>query len=329
MYLKITIVFLFLVSAGSVYGQTYHDSPADFFISKNVDAEPMMMAPGLISSGMEECGGTLGKDGDEFYFYLRQSNTLSVIMGIRFDDGFWSHPEVLSFSGTYMDANPFLSPDGQHLYFASNRPGDSDDGIANWNIWRSSRGRNGNWLEPRLMPFNSPDGNELSMTMDADGNIYFCADYESKTITLKKDQLDIYHVPVSEDGKWGEVVKMGPEINTASVEQTPSISPDGKCLVFSSLRIGGEGTADLYVSYKENGKWTPAENLKTPVNSSAYEHAPVFSSDGETLFFTSSREEKRPENINYSRLKKWLLGPGNGSADIWYIRATSICERKE
>jgi hypothetical protein len=330
---KIIIVFLFvgsfvfISSFGSVSAQTFNDSPSDFFISKNIGRDPMMMAPGLISSGMDECGGSMGKDGDEFYFCLRQNGTFSVIMGIRFEDGFWSHPEVLSFSGTDMDASPFLSPDGRFLYFASDRPENIDDGIANWNFWRSSRNRNGNWLEPELMPFSSPGGNELSVTMDTLGNVYFCADYEGQTITLEKDHLDIYHVSVSDDGEWGEVVKLGPEINTAAVEQTPSVSPDGKCLVFSSLRVDGEGTADLYVSHKENGKWTSAENLKTPVNSFAYEYAPVFSSDGRILFFTSSRKTKLPGKLTYSRLKKWLLGPGNGSGDIWYVKASSICER--
>jgi hypothetical protein len=324
---KLISAIIFVGWFGSVSAQTYHDSPSDFFISKNVDRDPMMMAPGFISSGMDECGGSRGKDGDEFYFCLTQSGTFSVILGIRFEDGFWNHPEVLSFSGIHKDSSPFLSPDGRYLYFASNRPESDDDGIANWNIWRSLRSPDGNWLESELMPFSSSGGNELSVTMDTLGNVYFCADYESQTITLEKDHLDIYHVPVSDDGEWGEVVKLGPEINTAAVEQTPSVSPDGKCLVFSSPRIDGEGTADLYVSYKENGKWTSAENLKTPVNSSGYEYAPVFSSDGRILFFTSSREAKRPENINYSRLKKWLLGPGTGSGDIWYIKASSICER--
>jgi hypothetical protein len=327
MYSKITFAFLFISSFVSVCAQTYHESPSDFFISEKVDRDPMMMASGFISSGMDECGGSLGKDGDEFYYCLKKNSTFSVILGIRFKDGFWSYPEVLDLSGTYRDANPFLSPDGKYLYFASDRPENAGDGIGNWNIWRSSKDDRGNWEDPQLMPFSSPERNELSVTVDSVGNVYFCADYESQTITLEMEHLDIYHVPVLANGEWGEMVKLGPEINTAAVEQTPSISPDGKCLVFSSSRISGEGTADLYVSYKENGTWTPCKNLETPVNSPGYEYAPVFSSDGRILFFTSSREEKLPANMNYSRLKKWVLGPGNGSGDIWYISASSICGR--
>ncbi len=328
MFLKSFLFFLLIYCIGQIHAQTYHDSPSDFFFSKNVDAQPKRMSPGFISSGMNECGGTMGKDGDEFYYCLKKQRTFSVIVATRFEDGFWSHPEIEDFSGTHMDSSPFLSPDGKYLYFASNRPRNEDDDITNWNIWRCSRGQEGEWLEPELMPFSSPEGNEISVSADSFGNVYFCADYESGTISLERDSLDIYYVPVSDNGEWGPVEKLGPEINTRAVEQTPAISADGTCLVFSSARPGGEGTADLYVSFKEEEGWTPGQNLGTPVNSEAYESCPVFSADGAFLLFTSSRISKVPEKINYSRLKKWVLGPGNGSGDIWYVKASSVLEKR-
>lgn len=326
-YMSLKALFVSLLLFCGVlglYSQTYQDSPADFFISKKVAMDPMMLAPGFISSGMNESSCSMSKDGDEFYFCLQKNTSLSVILVTRFVDGFWKYPEVLDLSGDYMDASPFLSPDGKYLYFASNRPEHSGDGIANWNIWRSQRGLKGEWLNPELMPFSSANGNELSVSVDSSGNLYFCADYESQTITLEKDHLDIYHVALLEDGSWGEVVKLGTEINSPAVEQTPAVSPDGRWLVYSSARVDGEGSADLYVSQKVNGKWTLARNLESPVNTSGYEHAPAFSPDGSILFFTSTREVKIPAKINYSKLKKWLLGPGNGSGDIWYVRPSSV-----
>ncbi|PWE01206.1 PD40 domain-containing protein [Marinilabilia rubra] len=320
------IYFLVLLISLMTYinAQTYHDSPSDFFFSKKVDAQPLMMSPGFISSGMDESGGSLGKNGDEFFFALKKQGAFSLILVTRFTDGFWTYPEVAPFSGHYFDASPFLSPGGDYLYFASNRPEHPEDGIPNWNIWRSKRGPSGNWSKPELTGFSNANGNETSVSVDKEGNVYFCADYESGTITLEKDHLDIYYVPVSDDGKWGEVVKFGMQINSEAVEQTPAISPDGRCLVFSSSRSGGEGTADLYVSYKENEEWTPCQNLESPVNSPAYEYCPVFSADGKLLLFTSNREVKMPSGINYSRLKKWVLGPGNGAGDIWYVKASSV-----
>ncbi|WP_462317933.1 TolB family protein [Marinilabilia sp.] len=328
MVFKITFVVFLLGCFLQVQSQTYHDSPSDFFFSGKVEAQPLMMSPGFISSGMNECGGTLGKDKDEFYYWLKKEGVFSVILATRFVDGFWTYPEVEPFSGKYMDASPFLSPDGRFLYFTSNRPEYDGDGIANWNIWRCARSANDKWGTPQLMEFSNPNGNEISVSLDRDGNIYFCADYESETITLETDHLDIYFAPLLDNGNWGDVVKLGPEINTPGVEQTPAISPDGKCLVYSSARPGGEGTADLYVSFKENDSWTPGQNLGKGVNSSAYEHCPVFTADGNLLLFTSTREVKMPSRINYSRLKKWVLGPGNGAGDIWYVKSASVLKRR-
>lgn len=324
---KIVTILLLYGWVVQLNAQTYHDSPSDFFFSEKTDAQPLMMSPGFISSGMNECGGTMGKNGDEFYYWLSKDGVFSVILATRFDDGFWTYPEIVDFSGKYQDASPFLSPNGRYLYFTSNRPEHEGDGIADWNIWRCAKDTDGSWQNPDLMSFSDANGNEVSVSLDTEGNIYFSADYKGGTITLEKDHLDIYFAPALKNGDWGEVVKLGPAINTTAIEQTPAISPDGKCLVFSSARSGGERTADLYISFKEDGEWTPCQNLGEPVNSSAYEHCPVFTPDGDLLLFTSSREVKMPSRINYSRLKKWVLGPGNGSGDIWYVKAASV--RKE
>ena len=47
---------------------------------------------------------------------------------------------------------------------------------------------------------------------------------------------------------WSTPVNLGININTASIEQNPYLSSDGKTLFFSSNRTDGSGGLDLYMS---------------------------------------------------------------------------------
>ncbi|MCB0571691.1 MAG: tetratricopeptide repeat protein, partial [Phaeodactylibacter sp.] len=67
----------------------------------------------------------------------------------------------------------------------------------------------------------------------------------------------------------------------------PSVSADGTRLYFASNMPGGYGGADLYVSFLENGQWTPAVNLGPLVNTNGDELFP-FITDNDKLFFSSN-----------------------------------------
>lgn len=51
-------------------------------------------------------------------------------------DGEWSAAEPMPFSGDFSDDDPFVSPDGQWLYFVSERPADENDKELDADIWR-------------------------------------------------------------------------------------------------------------------------------------------------------------------------------------------------
>lgn len=323
MRVRLNFVFALFFVLFQANSQTYRSSPADFFFSEDVALQPRLMSPGFISTGMDEEAGALAPENDEFYFVVKHQSDLSIIMVTRFDDGFWMFPEVASFSGNHLDASPFITPDGEYLYFVSERPVDVDDQIRNWNIWRCSREDGRGWSEPELMPF-STDKNELSVSVDNMGTVYFCADYESETVSLDRSAFDIYQISQQNDGSWSEAKKLDKTINSTSISRHPAISPDGSILVFSSDRMGNHGNEDLFISFRDTTEWTVPVNLDRVVNSSARDINPVFSPDGNFLLFTSLRKRAMPENLNYSELKKWLLGPGNGRGDIWYLDANSL-----
>src|SRR6266480_7704871 len=70
---------------------------------------------------------------------------------------------------------------------------------------------------------------------------------------------------------WGAPVNLGPTINTASNEDTPSFSRDGHTMYFNSDRPGGFGLRDIYISRRMNTRddfgWEAPVNAGPGVNS--------------------------------------------------------------
>lgn len=108
-------------------------------------------------------------------------------------------------------------------------------------------------------------------------------------------------------------VNMGPAVNTAYAEYSPSVTADGQTLVFTrrspDRALAARGihreVENFYVSYLADGSWTPATSLGEPVNTAANEGAQSLSADGRELYFTACG---RPG--------------GYGSCDIYYARRT-------
>ncbi len=67
----------------------------------------------------------------------------------------------------------------------------------------------------------------------------------------------------------------------------PSISENGEMLFFASDMPGGFGGFDLYVSYLEDNRWSPPDNLGPTVNTEGNEIFPFIHKSG-TLYFSSN-----------------------------------------
>ena len=198
----------------------------------------------------------------------------------------WGLLKPISFSDhEYNDIDPFLSRDGQKLYFISNRPNEmfeNDDAI-----WVSSREQDG-WGTPKLLSKNlNFEGNEGFPSVANNGNIYFPM--------VINDNRDIYVSHLIND-EYQTPVPLSDAINSTAADSNPAISGDEQFLVFYSAREGGFGETDLYFSRKENNKWTPAINLGEEVNSKHIEYCPYITHDNKHLLFTRWNREN---NIRY------------------------------
>ena len=100
---------------------------------------------------------------------------------------------------------------------------------------------------------------------------------------------------------WAAPTNLGCQINSAFGDQGPAISKDGRSLYLGSMRPGGFGASDLWVSQRAsvNNPWGPPLNLGAIVNTPGVENIPALSRDGHFLFFNSDREGT------------------SGGADIW------------
>jgi len=87
---------------------------------------------------------------------------------------------------------------------------------------------------------------------------------------------------------------VGPAINSQYPEYGAIISADESEMIFTSRRPNttggktdqGDGLffEDLYISFYRNGKWTPAQNMGTPVNSEDHDATAGLSPDGQILY---------------------------------------------
>ena len=306
---------------------------------------PEVFGKGVISTPDDEIGGALSADGREFYF-LKQPPSFfapgfSVICVSRLRGTKWSEPEILPFSGWYLNTPPHMSPDGKRLYFASTKPIPSLPDSGSW-IWYAERRAEG-WSDPQPLPapINSAQAPvNADPSVAADGTLYFAS---------ARDTTGLFHIYRSRlvNGAYQEPELLGPEINLpgANVFQ-PFVSPDRTVLLFGARRdardkrmpvrkLPGElvspgqpyARTQLYVAEYRSGTWMPARHLGHGINTSAESEYPFLSLDGKTLFFSSERNgvtASRERPVTYDELDGTAESIYNGFANVFSIGAHAL-----
>ncbi|MES2764979.1 MAG: hypothetical protein V4642_03870 [Bacteroidota bacterium] len=129
---------------------------------------------------------------------------------------------------------------------------------------------------------NSARENRSYMSFSPNAEAYFSAFRQSP----RNSVLNIFKSSFK-NGEW-TLPESVEELQEDDFTAHPAFSPDGKTLVFSSTRSGGEGGTDLWITRREeNGKWREPLNLGDKLNSERDEITPFLKSS-DTLYFSSN-----------------------------------------
>lgn len=200
----------------------------------------------------------------------------------------WSVPTAIpKITTTFFEkaplGGPCLSYDGNLLFFSAN--GKDSDGHED--IYYSIREKSG-WSSPMNLgkPVNSVDY-EGYPSLSGDGRYLYFA--RSKyTFSDKRDVVQrCYRIMRSErgeDGKWQTAIELPSPVNLIC-EKAPRIMPDGKTLMFSSIRKDGQGNFDIYkCELQDNGTWTDPVALGF-LNSSGPDQFVAMPACGEVMYY--------------------------------------------
>ncbi len=129
------------------------------------------------------------------------------------------------------------------------------------------------------------------------------ADGEKLVFVRVVGRQEDFYLSKKENGQWQEAVPLDNINHPQLSEGAQSIAANGKAIVFTACeREGGLGRCDLYIAEMKGGRWQPARNLGSPVNTKGWESQPSLSADGNTLYFVSDR------------------AGGQGLIDLWVSR---------
>ena len=246
-----------------------------------------------LNSAFPDYGPVLSPDGKTMLFTSRRPGGPSEVLeedlyyfediyqSQKTDSGKWSQPNLVSglVSAGHESASS-LSPSGSTLYMSRGEGnGDLFFSTSDGSKWSKpvSLGNNINTEGRETSCFASPDGKRLYFTSDRPGGF---------------GGLDLYLSLKRSNGKWGVPANLGARVNTASDEDAPSLSKNGKLLIFSSKGPKSMGGFDIMtISLDSTGMPVGnAENFGIPANSPDDDNTFIQEDSLMQGYFTSYRE---------------------------------------
>jgi hypothetical protein len=258
------------------------------------------LGPGINSTGKDE-HVTITRDGRTMYFASIREGGLGNydIYSSRYRNGGWTKAECLpSPVNTERDEfDPFVTPDGKRLFFASNRdnPGpywDCEIYVSEWD--------GENWTYPEIYDstFVTPGKPDWGAAIPSDSTTFF---FSSGRPPAKPRAVQIFQSKWLE-GRWSLPNPIPEPVNSGGWEATPYITPDGKTLYLNSGRgRSDKRDVDIWKFRYVDGKWDHAELMDGPFRSNNNDYDPCISPDGDHFYFTSDRDG------------------GLGDSDLWVV----------
>lgn len=204
---------------------------------------------------------------------------LSIYIAEVNSSGDWINSRPFPYNGTsYSTGFPCFSPNGDRMYFASDRP----DGFGGYDLFVSYKLEGNNWSTPEnLGPVINSPGNEVSPFYDGT-MLFFSSDWHQGL-----GGYDIFRAEQN-GGRWGRIFHLGSPINSTRDDYGFVYDSFENIGYFASNRPGGKGNEDVYKVYKS------ADNISIRIKN-ASDGSPIgnaivdFSSCGEGVFLADIR----------------------------------------
>ena len=213
--------------------------------AKNMWSEPDLVS-GAINTEFHDASCSISPDGKQIFVYKNdplEARGGDIWVSRLSSSGRWGSPKPMGhmINTTYWEDGACISPDGNTLYFISERKVKGAFGKGDiYMTTRASKG--GEWGEPvNLGPDINTEYDEGGVYIAADSKtLFFCSEGHSSM-----GSYDIFKT-VNENGKWTKPVNVGYPINTMGAEKSFILTTDAKKAYIASDRPGGLGERDIY-----------------------------------------------------------------------------------
>ena len=246
---------------------------------------PEVFAPGIVSTGDPDIvhgNIAIAPDGREIVWSFFQSADRTFrTWHSRQVGGRWTAREPPPFTA---DGNAFalsFAPDGQRLFFTSNRPWPQDWGawpgpqaLESTKIWYVDRVADG-WSGPRILDRRANHGLR-AVSPAVDGTLYTAGIRRIRTVNGDYGSLEGLPPPLDDTGRSGG--------------GHPFVAPDESYVVFNDTWQDHRGYG-IFISYQlSDGHWTDPVNLCEVLQMARGGSEPMVSPDGRFLFFYANHD---------------------------------------
>lgn len=145
----------------------------------------------------------------------------------------------------------------------------------------------------------------------------------TRALPFGRDIQEDFFISLKTDTIWGESTPMPENVNTSHNEGAPTISADGRSLIFVACtdetgtygeQRKGKGSCDLFYTKKIGTRWSNPSNLPGDVNSYHWETQPSLAADGKTLYFIRGLRGKGVDQRNSDIYVSYLNEQGKWGA---------------
>jgi hypothetical protein len=176
----------------------------------------------------------------------------------------------------------------------------------------SKRGSTG-WTNPKLLAKEITTGyNDGPVTFNEKGTLMYYSRNNSvknvmKNVSDTSNKLGIYYAELK-DGLWSNIRPFTYN-NLQYSLGTPSLTPDGNRIYFSSDMPGGSGGMDLYYCDRHNDEWDKPVNLGPIINTAKNESFPFASGYGKLFFASDGHKGFGGKDLFYTRQinNEWIV----------------------